>query len=364
MKWPYAAAASICAVAIISSATIAQNAPPPTQQAPSLTQQQLDPLVAPIALYDDALLADVLTASTYPLEVVEAQRWTADPTNAALQGDALTSALAAKDWDPSVKALVPFPEVLQMMDSHLEWTERLGEAFLAQQGDVMDAVQTMRHRAKVQGTLKSSPQQAVASDGDDVTISPPPSDIIYVPTYDPWCAYGAWPYPIYGPYYYSPWVGYCGPDDYGLAFGVGIFLPWGYWDWGYFDWRGHQLRINRGRYDQFRSGHEPAVPSHQGSEVWQHDPSHRAGVPYRDPRNVQQYRPQQNDQQSFRGFEGGTGAPFASERATAPAFGNFGSGHDTRIQSQRGQSSRGGMSGGASRGMGGGGRSGGGHGRP
>ncbi|MGB8363647.1 MAG: DUF3300 domain-containing protein [Rhizomicrobium sp.] len=365
----HAIAVLMSAAAIVSSGSVAQDAPPPVQQtaatAPSLTQQQLDQLVAPVALYPDPLLADVLTASTYPLEVVEAHRWVSDPANAALKGDALSAALAAHDWAPSIQALVPFPMVLQMMDSHLDWTEQLGEAFLAQQGDIMDAVQRLRHRAEMAGTLTSSPQQTVASEGDDVTISPPPSEVIYVPTYNAWCAYGAWPYQVYPPYYYAPWPGYCAPDDYAIAFDAGLFLPFAYWDWGYFDWHGHHLRINRDRYDQFHSGHEPAVPDHQApGDVWQHNPAHRVGVPYRDLRNAQQFQPAQNDHQSFRGFEGRDSEPFESVRPSPPAFENFGSGREIQMQSERGQSSRGVISGSAPRSFGGGGRSSGGHGRP
>ncbi len=341
---------------IMSTACVAQDAPPPAQQAvpagPSLTLQQLDQLVAPVALYDDPLLADILTASTYPLEVVEAHRWVSDPANAALKGDALTTALADQDWDPSVKALVPFPNVLQMMDNHLDWTEGLGEAFLAQQGDMMDAVQRLRRQAQSAGTLKSSPQQTVANDGDDVTISSPPSDVIYVPDYNPWCAYGPWSYPIYAPYYFEPWPGYCGPADYVIGWDAGIFLPFGFWEWGDFDWRYHHIVINHGHLNQYHSRHE------QAGDVWQHDPAHRVGVPYRDPRNTRQFQPTQVSHQSFRGYEGRDGEPSESTRPAPPAFGNYGSGLNTRIQSERGQSSRGGLSGGTGRGAGGGGSSG------
>jgi hypothetical protein len=329
-------------------------APPPGQPAPALTQAQLDQLVAPVALYDDSLLTDILTASTYPLEVVEAHRWLADPVNAGLKGSDLANALANQDWDPSVKALVPFPDILANLDSHLDWTEHLGEAFLAQQGDVMDAVQRLRLRAQQAGTLKSSPQETVADTGGDVTISPPPSQIIYVPSYDPWCAYGAWPYPA-GQYYYSPWVGTCGPDDYGIAWDAGLYLPFDYWDWGYFDWRDHRIDINRDRYNHF---HPDRVPS---GNVWTHDPDHRVGVPYRDPRNAQQFHAMQSFGQSFRGYDSTRGGGTTGFEHVSPAFESFGSGSDVRMQSQRGFASRGG--GGISHGFAGGGHVGGGHGR-
>lgn len=246
--------------------------------APLLTQEELDQLVAPVALYDDALLADVLTASTYPLEVVEAHRWATNPTNAMLERDALASALAGLDWDTSVKALVPFPEVLEKMADHLNWTESLGKSFVAQQADAMDAVQRLRNRALTVGTLKTSPQQSVASDGDDVTVSPPRTEVIYVPEYDPWCAYGAWPYGATDVYSYTPRTDDCAASDYGIVFDAGVFLPFDYWDWGYFDWRGHHLLIHPGRYDAFRTGREEATDGRgSGPTVWSRDPAHRAG---------------------------------------------------------------------------------------
>jgi hypothetical protein len=353
-------AAILGATMLVSTNSIAQNTPAAVQPAsaapaavPSLTQQQLDQLVAPVALYDDPLLADILTAATYPLEVVEAERWVIDPANAALKGDALTAALADQDWDPSVKALVPFPKVLQTMDGHLDWTQRLGEAFLAQQGDVMDAVQRLRQRAQAAGTLKSSPQQTVSGDGGAVTITPPPSEVIYVPSYDPWCMYGPWPYPADPSYYFAPWPGYCAAGDYAFAFDLGVFLPFAFWEWGDFDWRNHAIRIDHARFGQFGSGHEIG-------DVWQHDPTHRVGVPYRDQRNAQQFHPAQNSDRSFRGYQSRDGGSVQSTRPTPPAFGDFGSGAETRAQSQRGQMSRQGMPASMSRGGFGGGHVGGG----
>ncbi|WP_437560044.1 DUF3300 domain-containing protein [Acidithiobacillus sulfuriphilus] len=341
---------------IISSNCFAQDTLPPTVQAAPiatsagamLTQEQLDQLVAPVALYDDPLLIDILTASTYPLEVVEAKRWVADPANAALKGDALITALAAQDWAPSVKALVPFPQILQTMDAHLEWTEHLGEAFLAQQADVMDAVQRLRRRAQSAGMLKSSPQQTVANNGGIVTISPSASEVIYVPAYDPWCVYGPWPYPVYAPFYFTPWPGYCVSADYIIDFGVGIFWPFWFWDWGYFEWHRHAIGIYHERYDQFHPSREPAG-------TWRFDPAHRAGVPFHDQRNVQQFQPRQNDQRAFRGYLGREGEPAESVRPAPPAFRNYGSGQAIREQSQRGEASLRGMPGGAPRAFGGGG---------
>jgi hypothetical protein len=353
----------LCLGTMLTSVGIAQDSGPdsaPAQDASDsapLTPQQLDELVAPVALYDDSLLADVLTASTYPLEVVEAQRWIADPDNAALKGDALSAALDDMDWDPSVKSLVPFPRVLQTLDNHLEWTQRLGEAFLAQQSDVMDAVQRLRHRAEASGTLKSSPQEAVGSDGDDVTIAPPPSEEVYVPDYDPWCAYGPWTYaPDPALYFVPPDAGAC-YDNYALGWEDGIYLPFNYWDWGYFDWHHHHLRIRHDHYDRFHSGHEGT------GDVWHHDPAHRVGVPYHDPRNVQQFQSGQDYSRRFRGF-GDSSNERAEPVHMPPAFGDFDSGRNARIDSDRGRSSR--QSGGFGGGFGGhsgGGFGGGGHGR-
>jgi len=351
--------------AILLAGCAEQYAPPPPMPlppmaapaepaAPALAQPQLDQLVAPVALYADPQLVDILTASTYPLEVVEAGRWLADPANAALKGDALTTALAAQPWDPSVKALVPFPPILQMMNDHLDWTEHLGEAFLAQQADVMDAVQRLRLRAQGAGALKSSAQQVVANDGGVVTISPPPTQIVYVPAYDPWCVYGPWPYAPYPPYYFAPWPGYCGPGPWAVEFGFDLFWPYGYWEWGYFDWHHHRIGINRDRWGHLSPGRHPP------GDVWQHDPGHRGLVPYRDPRNSREFPSGRNEHQSFRGFEGRDGAPVSRPRASA--FDDFGSGRNASVQSQRGQMSRSGMSagpsmrGGSGRGGSGGGR--------
>jgi hypothetical protein len=199
-------------------------------------------------------------------------------------------------------------------------------------------VQRLRHRSQSAGLLKSSPQQTVSNDGDAVVIAPPPSQVIYVPAYDPWCIYGPWPYPSFAPYYFGPWAGYCGPADYLFAWDFGILLPWSFWEWGYFDWHHRWVGIHRDRYDRFHSGHGPE------GDVWRHERAHRAGVPYRDQRNVQRFQPERNGRQSFRGYESEP-----SHRAP-PAFDGFGSGRDARFQSQRGMSSLHGMSGGGSHG--------------
>ena len=264
MKFPRSksvAAALIGIASIIATRSPAQSvaSPAPPQAEPASADtlppaaQQVDQLVAPVALYDDALLVDVLTASGYPAEVVEAQRWISDPANAALTGDALATALANQTWNPSVKALVSSPQILNLMNNHLDWTEHLGQAFVADRAAVMDSIQRMRHRAQSAGTLKSSMQQTVASDGDFVTITPPASEF-YVPAYDPWCVYGAWQ--VSAPFYYTSGPGYCAADDGMRSFGAGFYWPFGYGAWGGFDWRHHDIRFNHDH--PFHSGHDSA----------------------------------------------------------------------------------------------------------
>ncbi|MCU0554554.1 MAG: DUF3300 domain-containing protein, partial [Syntrophales bacterium] len=160
------------------------------QDAPAKTfkQEELDQLLAPIALYPDELLTQILMASTYPLEVVQAERWAKQ--NKSLKGDALKSALDKQPWDASVKALVPFPDVLSMMSEKLEWTQKLGDAVLAQQKDVLDTVQKLRKKAAEAGNLKSSKEQAVKKEGDIIIIEAANPQVVYVPAYNPTVVYG------------------------------------------------------------------------------------------------------------------------------------------------------------------------------
>src|SRR5688572_12971295 len=179
----------------------------------SFSQQELDQLVAPIALYPDSVMAQVLMASTYPLEVVIAERWV--KANPGLKGKALEDALQGQRWDPSVKSLAAFPQVLTMMSDKLDWTQKLGDAFLAQQKDVMATAQALRAKAVAQGTLKDSNEQKVVTETQSTTtiirIEPANPEVVYVPTYNPTVVYGAWPYPAYPPYYwYPPGYGYGG----------------------------------------------------------------------------------------------------------------------------------------------------------
>jgi hypothetical protein len=208
---------------------------------PSFRQEEIEQLVAPIALYPDSLIAQILMASTYPLEVVQAARWAKQ--NKDLKGDALAVSLEKQDWDASVKSLVNFPQVLQMMSEKLDLTQKLGDAFLAQQKEVLDAIQKLRVKAQDQGSLKTTPEQKVIVEQQVIRIESANPDVVYVPTYNPTVVYGAWPYPAYPPYsYYPPGYAYAPL----LAFGAGVALgaAWGN-AWGNCNWGGGDIDVNR-----------------------------------------------------------------------------------------------------------------------
>jgi hypothetical protein len=196
-----------------------------------LSAQQLDQLVAPVALYPDPVLTDILAAATYPAEIVEAQRFIADPANAGLQGTALTDAASRHDWDASVMALLMFPAVLQMMDSNLEWTEHLGRAFMAQQADVMNAVQRLRAEAQLAGTLRNGVQENVVNEGGTIQINPPSWQQVYLPSYQAECVYGPDPR--------------CDATDEEISWAPAIFLPYGFRPWGVVDWDRREIRLDR-----------------------------------------------------------------------------------------------------------------------
>jgi hypothetical protein len=233
---------------------------------------QLEQMLAPVALYPDALLGDILMAATYPLEVVQADHWLQDPGNAALTGDALVAALAQTPWDASVKALVSLPQVLQMMDGNLDWTEEVGDAFVADQTGVMDAVQRLRQRAQAAGNLQPTPQEAITWDGGDATISPSSPDVMDIPIYDPEVAYGPWPYPGLTPDVLPDYFGGIAVGAVGLGW-VGVPMVTPLWGWHRVDWRRHRINIDAGRVARF-DNHPPP------GGAWQHDPAHRHGVPY------------------------------------------------------------------------------------
>jgi len=266
--------------------------PASAEQSTPLTPDQLDNLVAPIALYPDPLLSQILAASTYPLEIVDAEQWLQQNRN--LPAAQRMDAAKQQSWDPSVQALAAFPDVLDILGRDIRWTTDLGNAFLAQQADVMSAIQTMRARAQQSGQLRSTPQQTVTTETQDgqsaIQIAPADPQYVYPPVYDP---YAVWGPPVYGAYpslWYPPAWGY-GGFGVGIGFAPGIFLGglfsgllgFGGWGWG-LGWFAHSLFLNPlffahfgfHGYDHygFRGGFGG------GRAVWAHDPGHRMGVPY------------------------------------------------------------------------------------
>jgi len=221
----------------------------------SFNTEQLDALVAPIALYPDSLLTQILMASTFPLEVVQAARWVEDPANKALTGDALTKTLEGQTWDPSVKSLVPFPQVLAMMNGNLDWMQQLGYAFADQQAAVFDSVQRLRRQAQTNGNLQSSPQQVVRTEQQTIVIEPAQPNVVYVPSYNPTAVYGAWPYPSYPPVYLPPPVAYPVGTALatGLAFGAGVAITAGLWNWARPAWGSGSVNVNVNRYNSINA---------------------------------------------------------------------------------------------------------------
>ena len=242
-----------------------------------MTAQQLDQLLAPVALYPDPLLAQILMAATYPLQVVAADRWRSDPANAALAGDALAAAAAQQGWDPSVQSLIPFPQILRMMDSRLDWLQQLGDAFIAQQPDVMAAVQRLRAEALAAGTLAANQYQSVSTANEAIVIEPANPAMVYVPYYDCAAVYGIWPYPGYPPICFPPPPGYEAPIL-GLAFGIGFAIVPTLWGWDHWDWEHHRLQVDRDRFNRLAGGRPPIA-----TDTWQHDASERGAVPSRVP---------------------------------------------------------------------------------
>jgi hypothetical protein len=298
------------------------QAPPYAQQTP----EQLQRLVAPIALYPDSLVAQILAASTFPDEIVEADRWV--QAHPELKGQALGQAVDQQPWDPSVKALTAFPSVLGNMDKNLSWTSSLGDAYYNQQQDVTDAVQVMRHKAEQTGNLKSTPQQVVKEDGPDIDIDPAEPDVVYVPAYNPWLVYGypvvAWPgwYPYPGIWFGGPYL------SFGLGFGIGWFggFGWGWGHWG-FDWHNHYAIYNHGRYFSRSRTFYNRSNYYRGGVG--RGPSFRAGV---------RARPFEGNRPAARGY-----APARGESGVrSGAFSGYDHGGESRSYSSRGRASVGG----------------------
>src|SRR6267378_688458 len=266
-------------VLLVSTSVAFAQTPPAPRKAPA-TQQELDQMLAPIALYPDSLLSQVFMASTYPLEVVEAARWSRG--NPGLTGQQAVEAVEQKDWDASVKSLAAFPQVLSMMDQQLEWTARLGDVFIAQEPQVMETVQSLRQKAYAAGNLRSTEQAYVVQQGDAIAIEPAAPQVVYVPYYDTRVVYGSWWWPAYPPVYWAPWPGYYAHPGYAAAFfwGPGIIVGSGFF-FSSCDWhRRHVTVVNVTNVFVNRSGVVNRPVRGRQPVVWQHDPGHRRGVPY------------------------------------------------------------------------------------
>src|SRR5262245_37819334 len=286
------AAALLMAASSLAYAQQDQPVAPATanEEAPPIPADQLDSLVAPIALYPDPLLAQTLAASTYPLEVIQLEQWYAN--NKYLKDKALADAVAKQPWDPSVQALVAFPDVFQRMAANIQWTTDLGNAFLAQQSDVMDAVQRMRAKAQGTGNLTTNAQQKVETQtvegGEQVIIIEQANpEVVYVPSYDPQMVYGP-PPPAY-PYYPYTYPGYYAGT--GLAFGTGVVLgaAWAN-NWGNCDWKHGDVNINNN--NNFNRNVNRNVNRGTGTgqaNAWQHNPQHRGNAPYGNRQTANRY---------------------------------------------------------------------------
>jgi len=258
--------------------------------APTFTKEQLDQMVAPIALYPDSLLSQVLMAATYPADVAEAAKWS--KANPNQTGDAAVKAVASQPWDPSVQSLVAFPQVIQMMGEKPDWVQNLGDAFLASSKDVLDSAQRLRAQAQKSGNLKTTEQQKVIVEQEPqapqqtvIKIEPTNPQVVYVPTYNPTVVYGAWPYPAYPPMYIPPPPGYAIASGLaaGLAFGTGVAITsalWGGCNWGRGD-----VNINVNRYNSINTNRQ--ITANQTN--FQHNAANRKGVPYRDQASQQKY---------------------------------------------------------------------------
>ena len=244
------------------------------------SREQLAQMLAPIALYPDALLTQVLMASTYPIEVIEADRWVR--RNSELKDEVRDAALLDKDWDPSVKALCHFPSILALMSERVTETTNLGNAFLAQEAEVMNMVQELRAEAYAQGNLTTTSKQKVIVEKETIIIEPADPRVIYVPYYDPFYIYGPWWYPAYRPYYWGPLGVSIGV---GISYWPGFYFGFAFGTWSYFDWHHHYIYIDvhkRPRY--VRHDRWIAKPGR-----WHHAPIHRRGVAFRDKHTAQKY---------------------------------------------------------------------------
>jgi hypothetical protein len=244
------------------------------------SREELAQMLAPIALYPDALLSQVLMASTYPIEVIEADRWV--KRNPELKGEALDAALLDKDWDPSVKAICHFPSILVLMSERITETTNRGNAFLAQEAEVMDMVQELRAKAYAQGNLTTTSEQKVIVEKETIIIEPADPRVVYVPYYDPFYIYGPWWYPAYPPYY---WVPRGVSVGIGISYWPGFYFGFAFGAWSYFDWHHHHIFIDVHKGPRYvRHDRWISKPGR-----WYHAPGHRRGVAYRDKSTARKY---------------------------------------------------------------------------
>ena len=288
------------------------SSPPPAEgsanKTPPFKKEELESILAPIALYPDALLAQIFMAATYPLEVVEAARWQKEHPD--VKGDAVAGAVQSQTWDPSVKSLVAFPSVLTMMNEKIDWTQKLGDAFLAQQKEVMQSVQVLRNKAKETGNLKSTKEVTVKEEPapagspapQTIIIESPDPEVVYVPSYNPTVVYGAWSYPYYPPYYYYP-PGYVAGAAF-WSFTAGVIV--GGAIWGNCNWGGNDVDIDINRQNNFNKneinrgdrnnvnsnnrGNNNRAGNNSGNrQSWSHNSEHRKGVGYKDSATQQKF---------------------------------------------------------------------------
>ncbi len=333
-----------CLIALLAALVFAGAAGAQSAAAPGYSQDELDQLLAPIALYPDELLTQILIAATYPLEVVEAARLVQQSPD--LQGDVLDQAVAAKNWDPSVQSLAAYPQVLAMMNDNLEWTQRLGDAFLADQPAVMDTVQSLRQRAMAAGNLQSIPQLSVATQDGDIVIDTPQPDVVYVPVYNPLLIYGPWWAPAYPPWFWCPPAifGYpfCPVYTVGIIFGAPWPIRYPHWGWAHPYWHTHRVVVNP-QNNLFWNHARQAQLAPDGT--WQHSPAHRRGVAYPNTATRERYLSVDPNavraRQDFRGYERVPSTPGAAPRVPpALPFDPTYTRQQTQINAQRGMQSR------------------------
>jgi hypothetical protein len=323
-----------CATQAAQSDTQSAAQLPPPAPLPQQSTQELEQLVAPIALYPDPLVAQILAGATHPTEIVEADRWLQQ--NPDMKGAALATAVDAQSWDASVKALTQFPGLIGMMDQNLSWTSSLGEAYVNGQQNILDAIQTMRQRAQQAGNLKSTPQESVTAADNTIAIEPTDPQVVYVPEYDPWIVYGD---PLAD---YPDWIGVPGfyYDGLGIEFGLGIGIGlyggfgWGWHHWGT-DWRRHDLT----------HGDHPYVPH---SREFGHDHGFAGGAGFNHDGGANRGG-SFHDAGGRGGFHGGAPDGIRSSGMHSSAFSGFNHGGEARAFSSRGRASfGGGFHGGAS----------------